>query len=73
MSFVPGQKTRTFNMADEQKIILQAFDGLKVMEIEFSVAEQHIEISIYGNTGVVSNPINIAVDTQMLGLTESEE
>jgi len=72
MAYIPGQKTRTLNIADEQKVVLM-FGGRKVMEIEFSVSEQKLDLSVYGNTGSVSNPVFLSVDTQMLRHTEDEE
>lgn len=56
--------------ADREQLVCD-LNGRRILEIELNVAEQKIEISVYG-CGAISNPVMLVVDTQMLGHTEDK-
>ncbi|HEY9282347.1 MAG TPA: hypothetical protein VIP46_02735 [Pyrinomonadaceae bacterium] len=50
-----------------------SFAGRLLVEFDFSVAEQKLEIRVHGSKGASSTPVLLFVDTRMLGHTEDEE
>lgn len=68
---VPGRRTRTLHLAEEEKVVLRS-GGKIVAVIEFSISEQSLTVSVHGR-GSVANPILLSVDTEMLGHSETED
>ena len=66
------KKIRKIKLKEEEEAQI-LFAGRVLVEFEFSVSEQKLEIRVHGRNGVTTTPVLLYVDTQMLGHTEDEE